>query len=237
MPKNQFDRYAISYSQNKQLQRDIADKLTKMTNGRFNKILDVGCGDGAVYDAFEFDGSLFVGVDASEKMCALHRTHEKAVTLQKNFDDSDFASEITRKFGKFDLVISSSALQWSDNLNKLVENLSSLGDNFAFAVFTRGTFASVREFLGVDSFLPTIDELKEALGKYDVDILAVEQSKKKFDSPKDAMRFMKTTGVSGGGNKVSYKDAKRLYESGPSALEFEVVYAVGSFAKSDFSAS
>lgn len=237
MPKNQFDRYAISYSQNKQIQRDIARKLAKMTNGHFDKILDVGCGDGAVYEAFCFDGSLFVGVDASEKMCGLHCVHEKAVTLQKNFDDSDFADEILCEFGKFDLVTSSSALQWSDNLCGLIERLSTLGDGFAFAVFTRGTFASVREFLDVDSFLPTVEELKNALSRYDVNILAVEQSKKEFDSPKNAVRFMKTTGVSGGGNKISYKDAKRLYESGPNILEFEVVYAVGSFAKSDFSAS
>jgi hypothetical protein len=95
----------------------------------------------------------------------------------------------------------------------------------------------VREFLCIDSFLPTVDDVKNILEKYNVDILATQQIRKEFESSKAAMRFMKTTGVSGGGNKISYQDAKRLYENGPHALEFEVVYVVGSFAKSDFSAS
>lgn len=237
MPKNQFDRYAISYSQNKQIQRDIADKLIKMTRGDFDRILDIGCGDGAIYEACGFDGSLFVGVDASVNMCELHSRCKKAVTLQKNFDDVDFADEILRKFGRFDLIISSSALQWSDNIDTLIKKTSVLSDKFAFAIFTRGTFSSVREFLRIDSFLPSIDDIKNALSGYSLDIFAVEQNKKEFDSPRAAMKFIKTTGVSGGGNKISYHDAKKLYKSGPSVLEFEVVYAVGSFANSDFSAS
>jgi hypothetical protein len=51
------------------------------------------------------------------------------------------------------------------------------------------------------------------------------------------VRFIKQTGVSGKRNEIGYKEGKRLYESGPNVLEFEVFYAVGSFSKNDFSTS
>lgn len=238
MPKNQFDRYAVSYSQNKDVQRDIAKKLLwRLDKDKYKKIIDVGSGDGVVFEEGKFGAELFVAVDSSPKMCALHEKHEDAIVLNMDFDDKEFASTILKEHGKFDLLVSSSALQWSDDLQSFMKQASHLADTFAITVFTQGTFRGIREFLGVDSFLPTAEFVKSVMSEFCVDCFSVESSSKEFKTPKDALRFIKTTGVSGGNNKISYHEAKRLYESGPKILEFEVVYVVGSFAKSDFSIS
>jgi malonyl-CoA O-methyltransferase len=238
MPKNQFDRYAASYSQNKDVQRDIAKKLLGQLNrDKYKKIIDVGSGDGAVFEEGRFGAELFVAVDSSPKMCALHEKHKDAIVLNMDFDNKEFASEILKEYGKFDLLISSSALQWSDDLGSFMKQASRLADRFAITVFTQGTFRGIREFLGVQSFLPTAEFVKSVVDGFCVEYFTVESSSKEFETPKDALRFIKTTGVSGGGNKISYHEAKKLYESGPKTLEFEVVYAVGSFAKRDFSIS
>ncbi len=238
MPTNQFDRYAYSYSQNREIQDKIASKLLSKVDTRlYEKIIDIGCGDGALFEKLQNKSGLFVGVDASPNMCNLHKRFDGCVIVNANFDDEKFVRLINEKFGKFDLLLSSSALQWSKNLNSLSQNLSTCADDFAVSVFTRGTFLSIREFLGVDSFLPTPDKVQEAFADFDMREFFVERFEKEFDTPRSALRYIKTTGVSGGGNKISYHEAKRLYESGPKKLELEVAYAVGSFAKRDFSIS
>lgn len=238
MPKNQFDRYALSYSKNRDIQDEIAKKLlSKLPKEDYKKVIDIGCGDGALFELCGDGKEIFVGVDASPKMCNLHEKRGGCVVLQGDFDDSSFVTDISRRFEKFDLLLSSSALQWSKDIDSSICALSGLSDKFAISIFTRGTFSSVREFLGVGSFLPTSSEFESAIGGFVVDEFWVESFKKEFESSKDAVRYIKYTGVSGGGNKINYQEAKRLYESGPKTLEFEVAYAVGSFAKRDFSTS
>lgn len=238
MATNQFDRYAYSYSQNREIQDKIASKLLSKVDTRlYEKIIDIGCGDGALFEKLQKKSGLFVGVDASPNMCNLHRRFDGCVLVNANFDDEQFAPFINEKFGKFDLLLSSSALHWSKNLSSLLQKLCFCADDFAVTIFTRGTFASIREFLGVDSFLPTTDKVQEAFADFDMREFFVERFEKEFETPREALRYIKTTGVSGGGNKISYKEAKALYENGPKVLEFEVVYAIGSFAKRDFSIS
>jgi len=238
MPANQFDRYAISYSQNRDIQKKIAQKLLRTAAvEQYKRVVDIGCGDGAVYEECGDSKELFLGVDSSQKMCDLHRRHKGCVVLCGDFDDPGVALEIKERFGAFDLLVSSSALQWSKNLQNTVSILSGVARDFAVAIFTRGTFASIRECVGVNSFLPTVDDVKKSFASFFVKELFVESYKKEFDRPRDALRFIKTTGVSGGANSISYKQAKKLYADGPSVLEFEVVYAVGSFEKRDFSIS
>lgn len=238
MPKNQFDRYALSYSKNRDVQDEIAKKLLARLQIRdYRKIIDIGCGDGALFESCSGGQEIFLGVDASRKMCDLHEKRGGCVVMQGDFDDSALTDKVLDCFGRFDLLLSSSALQWSKDIGSSISSLSGLSDKFAISVFTRGTFSSVRKFLGVDSFLPTSSEFERAIADFTVDDFWVESFKKEFESPKEAVRYIKYTGVSGGGNKISYQEAKRLYESGPKTLEFEVAYAVGSFVKSDFSTS
>jgi len=205
MPTNQFDRYAYSYSQNREIQDKIAAKLlSKVRIEEYEKIIDIGCGDGALFEKMQKKSGLFVAVDASPKMCDLHRRFESCTVVNNNFDDDEFASLMKERFGKFDLLLSSSAVQWSKDLDALLRNLSFLSDEFAVSIFTRGTFSSIREFLGVESFLPTLKDVERAFEGFGVREFFVERFEKEFDSPKDALRYIKTTGVSGGGNKISY---------------------------------
>ncbi len=238
MPKNQFDRYALSYSKNRDIQGEIAKKLlSKLQIRDYKKIIDIGCGDGALFELCGDMQDLFVGVDASPRMCDLHKQRGACIVVHGDFDDLGLAKDIFGRFGKFDMLLSSSALQWSKDIGGSIIRLSTLSDNFAISVFTRGTFSSIRDFLNVDSFLPTLLEFEKAIGGFCVEQFWTDTFQKEFESSKEAVRYIKHTGVSSGGNKISYQEAKRLYENGPKILEFEVAYAIGRFAKRDFSMS
>jgi len=237
MKKNQFDRYALSYAKNSELQREIAKKLlSKVDFGEFCRVVDIGCGDGAVFDVCKSKG-FFVGVDASAKMCELHSSRGGCITVCGDFDDRLFVEALKSRFGEFDLLISSSSLQWSATLNETVKSLSLLSKKFAISIFTDGTFAGLREFLGIESSLPSAKEARGAFDNFSVNDFWIESYSRKFASSAEAVRYIKNSGVSGGGNIIGYKEAKRLYRQGPLELEFEVVYLVGSFEKSDFSVS
>lgn len=230
MRTNQFDRYATSYSKNREIQDEIAQKLLLAANAnRYKKILDIGCGDGALFEKIQKTDGLFVGVDASPKMCELHRKRANCIVVDANFDDPSFAKQLEDKFGKFDLILSSSALQWSKDLKALTIKISTLSDNFAIALFTSGSFASLYNFLGLKTFLPTIEDVKDAFTPFYISNFEICNFKKSFINPKDAMRYIKQTGVSHGGLQIEYSKAKELYDKGPKELEFEAICLVGSF--------
>jgi len=227
---NQFDRYATSYSKNREIQDEIAQKLLLAANvGVYKKILDIGCGDGALFEKIEKKDGLFVGVDASQKMCELHRNRSGCIVVNANFDEPFFAKKIEDEFGRFDLLLSSSALQWSKDLKALIAEISTLSDYFAISLFTSGSFASLYNFLELKTFLPTIEEAKAAFAPFCVSKFEIYNVKKSFETPKEAMQYIKQTGVSRGGLQIGYRKAKELYERGPKELEFEAVYLIGSF--------
>lgn len=74
------------------------------------RILDMGCGDGIFLKRYKKRDDLFVGVDASPKMCELHSKHDGCIVVNADFDEPFFAKRIEDEFGRFDLLLSSSAL-------------------------------------------------------------------------------------------------------------------------------
>lgn len=235
---SEFDRFAQGYLKNREIQTEVAEKLLKMLPNRYYRsILDMGCGDGAVYKSGILESDIFTACDLSPRMCALHPIKNGVYVINGDFDDPLTLGEITVHSEKYDLLVSSSALQWSKNLELFFERYSKLCFGFAISIFTDNTFRSVNDFLGIKSFLPSIKQLQKTLSKYKVSESKSEIFTKSFESGADAARFIKQTGVSGKRNEIGYKEGKRLFESGPSVLEFEVFYAVGSFSKNDFSTS
>lgn len=222
-----FSRFAHEYNKYNVIQKAVAQKLCMFLDKKYyKKILDVGAGDGAIYqnickDNIEF--FKFTALDFSEDMLAVHPTD---VLLQKtclNFNEDNLLTYFDES--EFDLVISSSALQWSNNLEALLTDLSYISKDAVFSFFTANTFKTLHRTIDITSPILKKEEILTALNiVFDYEFEVVEYTLD-FDSVHDMLRYIKKSGVSGGVKQLSYKEIKFLMLNYPlDYLEFEVVF-------------
>jgi len=134
----EFSRFANDYSQYNIIQREVAKKLLSLLpNKKYKTILDIGCGSGEIYRnliANDIDFEEFTGVDISKEMLSLHPRAEHITLVEDDFNGKDrFRSLMSNRY---DLVLSSSAIQWSSDLDATLESISLLSLEFYFAIFT-----------------------------------------------------------------------------------------------------
>lgn len=220
--KKEFSRFANSYNKFNIIQREVSIELIKLIDFEPKKILDLGSGTGEVVKNIDWEYDEFIGVDISKEMCEIHPKSENIKLLNLNFEDEKIYSE------KFDIVISASAIQWAEDLNKLFENISKVTNRVAFAIFTSNTFKSIHKLAKIDSPIYSKEELLNSLNRYfefDYEIKSYELS---FETKMDIFRYIKKSGVSGGVQKLSFKETKRLINNYPhNYLEFEILFVVG----------
>lgn len=231
-PNNQnvikeFSRFSKDYNSYNQIQAQVAKQLIdKLPHDHYAAIADIGCGTGALYNCLinsEISFERLIALDASEQMLLLHPSDKRAITQYFDFNEpSSFASIKD----KFDLVLSSSALQWSKDLDWTISQLVHMGDNFYGAIFTSNTFKTLHETASVKSPIYSANDIKKAFDKsYKDTQYDIYRYKLYFDSPKDLFNYIKKSGVSGGEQKLSYKQTKILMREYPlDYLEFEVVF-------------
>lgn len=213
----EFSKNSSSYECYNFIQKKVALKLTSKITRDFKNILDLGCGDGLVYKNITCNFEKFVGIDLSESMLKLHPKDEKVSLFCEDFDKFE-------NFKEFDLVLSSSSLQWSSDIYSLIKKIESQSENFALAIFTRGTFKNLREFLKLKSFLPNKQDLQNIFSK-NVSCETLTY-KIKFDSNLSMLRYIKKSGVSGGKRELSIKEVKNfLRHFDKNYLEFEILLA------------
>jgi len=223
----EFSRYAHEYNRYNVIQKFVAKKLCMLLERKnYNEILDIGAGDGAVYkNLFEQDirVSNFVALDFSEEMLDIHSTDINITKLCLDFNENNFSSIF--KPNEFDLIISSSALQWSSNLSSVLEEISPLANEFLFSFFTANTFKTLHKVLEIDSPILKKDEILDSLDKFFEYELEVVEYRMDFESVHEMLRYIKHSGVSGGTKQLGYKEIKNLMMEYPlSYLEFEVIF-------------
>lgn len=231
-PNNQyaikeFSRFSKDYNSYNQIQAKVAKQLIdKLPYDHYTAIADIGCGTGALYNCLissEISFERFAALDASEQMLLLHPCDKKVITQYFDFNEP---SSFTSIKDKFDLVLSSSALQWSRDLDWTISQLAYMGDNFYGALFTSNTFKALHETASVNSPIYSADSIKKAFDRsYKDTQYEINRYKLYFDSKKDLFNYIKKSGVSGGEQKLSYKQTKTLMREYPlDYLEFEVVF-------------
>ncbi len=217
---DEFSKRAISYKEHNIIQKKVVKKLIENIDSTPKKILDLGCGNGAVYELISWDIDQFVGVDKATNMCTLHPTDKKIKLINEDFE--------TLEFEKFNMVISSSALQWAKDLDSLFQKIALNSDEIAFSIFCDGTFKTIYEVANLEPFLPNSQNLIELLNRYFEFKHEVVHYKLDFEDNLSKFRYIKNSGVSGGERKLSFKDTKKLIESYPHKyLEFEVMFVWG----------
>ena len=122
--KNQFSKYAKEYKNHNIIQQIVAKSLVRELKFQPKRILELGCGSGQVFNHISWEVEFYKAIDASASMCELHPKSENIEVKCLNFDTQDFINEI--KNDSYDIVLSSSALQWSNDLSKIEKQVKVL---------------------------------------------------------------------------------------------------------------
>ena len=209
------------------IQSKVVSELTAMIGRKEIKtVLDIGCGSGAVYQALKAQGcevETFIALDAAEQM--LHK-HPEGREIRKVCMDFNAPSDLL--LPKDTLILSSSALQWSSDLERTLSWLASLGREAYFAIFTSNTFKTLHDTAGVNSPIYSAEVLRSAIERYYDASYTIKEYRLSFDSTREMFRYIKKSGVSGGGRQLGYQETKRVMREYPlSYLEFEVLFVRG----------
>ncbi len=227
--QNQFSKYATEYGKNNIIQQLVSKAIVRDIKDRKpKKILELGCGSGQIFKFVDWKFDKYKAIDASEKMCELHPKATKLEICCFDFDDDDFFNSIKNEH--YDMVLSSSALQWSKNLDKIVKNLKLISDEINVVLFTSNTFKSIQKITKRKSPILNIEEIKKSfLNHYNCDF-EVFNYNLEFKDKKEMFHYIKNSGVSEK-SILSYKEAKKLYKNyNLNYLEFEVIF-VKTFSK------
>lgn len=215
----EFSKNSKYYKDYSFIQKEVASTLVNGIKNSPKKIIDLGCGSGFVYNNISWRVEEFLGLDLSQKMLNNHKKDTNITLSCENFDEFD-----TKKFSDYDAVISSSSLQWSKDIDRLLLSIEKNAKSFYLAIFCDKTFESLNTMLNKKTFLPNSKELQALFNDKDI-IFEVKEYKKEFEDNLSLFRYIKKSGVSGGERSLSYKEIKEAIKNyDKSYLEFEVLY-------------
>lgn len=223
----EFSRFAKMYNRHNIIQAEVAKRLVSLLpDSRYDSILDIGCGRGEVYRNLNAQGIVFdhlTVMDISREMLDLHPADEKLIPVQGDFNRPEFIDTLPRH--RYDILISSSALQWSSDLDRSLRMLQPLAPKHYFAIFTSGTFQTLHSHAGIRSPIYSEGFLREKIAEHFAAEFETVRYKLHFDTVYAMLRYIKESGTSGGERRLSYRETKRLLDSYPlDYLEFEVLF-------------
>jgi len=222
-----FSKFAYEYNKYNVIQKEVAKKLTSfLKRNSYGKILDLGSGDGEIYKNLEKKNikfKRFVALDFSDEMLTLHPTSESVKKICSDFNHISCFSNF--KDNEFDLLISSSALQWSEDLLSTFSHISKLSSECYFSFFTSDTFKTLHRTANITSPIYPKDTILEVLDKIFIYEFEVEKYRLEFNSVHEMLRYIKRSGVSGGVEQLNYRQMRALMLNYPlTYLEFEVLF-------------
>ncbi len=224
---DEFSRFANLYDRYNIIQSKVASKLVSMVDNRvYSTILDIGCGSGLIYKEIvkrDIYFQKFIAVDFSKEMLDIHPNSIKIKKLHFDFNNIDDFKKIENY--RHDFIISSSALQWSSNLDITLKEISRLSNNFYLSFFTSNTFKTLHQVAGIKSPIYSKKSIENAVKKYFNASFKVVNYKLEFTDVYKMLKYIKRSGVSGGKKQLTYKDIKNIIEHYPLGfLEFEVLF-------------
>ncbi|MDH4944919.1 methyltransferase domain-containing protein [Sulfurimonas sp. C5] len=219
----QFSKYAAHYGRYNVIQEQVATTLLSHVHNKPKRILDLGCGSGALVNKIDWEYEQFTGVDFAQGMLDLHPKSKSIECIYGDFNDPKLYEQL--RLRDFDYILSSSALQWTKDLNQVMANIQEFNAPVSLAIFTSGTFETLHKTAFLKPLLRSKEEVYELQKKHFDANFEVMQYKLEFENTRDMFRYIKKSGVSGSRNELSYKETKALMNEYPlNYLEFEVVF-------------
>ncbi len=219
----EFSKHALYYDSYNTIQKKVARKLIADMKSKPKNILDLGCGKGAVCNEISWKIDNFVGVDFAEAMLSSHPKSDAITCKRGNFDDTQLFEELKNE--KFDYIISASALQWSVDIDKVLNSLSNFNLPISLAIFTCNTFKTLHKIANVQPLLLCSDDIKKIADRYFKVKYELVSYTLEFNSKHELFQYIKKSGVSGSRKILSYKQTRKLINEYPhNVLEFEVLF-------------
>ncbi|RLA75639.1 MAG: methyltransferase [Epsilonproteobacteria bacterium] len=220
--QNSFDKKANIYENFNIIQKIVSKAVVRDIKNEPKKILELGCGSGQIYKQIHWEIKQYKAVDFSQIMCDQHPKDKNLQVVLANFDDTNFLKILKNE--RYDYVVSSSALQWSNNIDNLLKILQKISPNIAIAMFTSNTFKNIFDITKKISPILDKNSIKKRFDKYFLCEYETHNYKLKFENKKDIFRFIKNSGVSAG-VKLNFIEAKNLWQNyDKDYLQFEVIY-------------
>ena len=222
----EFSNNATSYNEHNIIQKKVVEKLLEGLHVKtIECVVDLGCGSGAVYKSIGKDIKEFYAIDFAQGMLDEHPKSESLTCKLADFNKQDIFIELQEK--KIDRLISSSSLQWAENLDKTFSYIKRLETKVSLAIFTCNTFKTMYEVASLPKLLRCADEIKASSEKYFDASYELVQYKLHFNSNQEMFRYIKKSGVSGSRKVLNYKETKALIKDYPyDYLEFEVLFII-----------
>ncbi|MBN1863932.1 MAG: methyltransferase domain-containing protein [Victivallales bacterium] len=225
-----FSRDPEYYHQNALAQRRAALELSRKLE-RFQglpvaggRILEIGCGTGFLTrELFRlFPGGGFLVTDISESMLAIceSRTADmrSGLGISADFSVLDMTSDPVP--GKFDMIVSSLAFQWSGNIGVLLcrlRNALSPGGVLGFSIQTQGTFGELHELFLTHSVpfphmvLPSSADVVAECSIFPEVSVSEHIFEEVFGSLRDFLRHIQRTGAgNASGDTIPVAGLRRL---------------------------
>ncbi|MDQ7086283.1 MAG: methyltransferase [Sulfurovum sp.] len=216
----EFSRFASSYQNYNIIQSQVAKYLVETLEKRsFHTLVDMGCGSGEVYKHINdasFDIAKYIAIDSSVEMLSLHPTKAYIEKRCANFNTTEAFTHID--LGKEDIFLSSSALQWSENLDFTMASIADIAPVIHVALFTSNTFKTLHQYAKLSSPIYTEASIKEVVSKYYESTFELKTYRLYFDTTRELFRYIKRSGVSGGEKRLSFKESKVLLREYPLGL-------------------
>ncbi len=219
----EFSRFASQYGQYSMIQEQVAAKLVRDTDVIPRRIIDLGCGNGAIYRQIHWPFERFLGIDLAEGMVACHPKGSGVECVHGDFNDLEWLLRL-ESMG-FEHIYSASALQWAEDLDALFETLSLFNIPLSLGIFTCNTFKTLYATADLPPLLRSADTIMRSAQRLVGARFELVEYTLAFESKQELFGYIKRSGVSGGRNVLSYSQTKRLIQEYPHLyLEFEVLF-------------
>lgn len=210
-----FGRAAKSYDAHAIAQQQIADKLTELINNQGinpnGRILEIGCGTGILTRqiASQLEPSELTINDISPDMGAVALKSCCAEFICADAEEHEFK-------GHYDLIVSSSTVQWFNNQGRFINKMASiLNPNGVLAISTFGpkTLNEVTSLSGKGLNYMSISELKALFeaSTLSIETLIEQKITLHFDSAIEVLKHLQSTGVNNTSpSRQSFRETKSL---------------------------
>lgn len=203
-----FSRAASRYDSVAHVQRQVGQAMLAVLAAQpatFNAALDIGCGTGALTMALAPFAQHITALDLAPGMLNVARRNDGDGVIQ-DFVCGD-AENLPFEAEQFDLVFSSFALQWCDDLGKVLQDVYTLlrpGGRFVFSMPVENTLRELKlswekaesRFHHVNDFL-AVSALKDLIqaSPFQLQVLQEKLDVAFYETVRELTRELKTLGA------------------------------------------